>query len=127
MRCLEPARRSALCICRALSFNRVLMVTSRRSSWYMVPLQLVLCDQASAAASGTAREEAEAAAAAVLERVFKKEDFRRMEVRHILHLVQLLGSTSAVHGGVRRPACVSACALCACFQPSWSVCHLLPW
>lgn len=36
--------------------------------------------QAAEAGSGALREEAEAAAAAVLERVFDKSDFRRMEV-----------------------------------------------
>jgi MutL C terminal dimerisation domain len=44
--------------------------------------------QASAGASGADREATEAAAAAVLERVFRKEDFRRMEVRLQLRFLQ---------------------------------------
>lgn len=75
---LHSASRLVLARCRA-STNQI--VCLRMCSDCTCPAKgYLFVSQASAGASGAEREAMEAAAAAVLERVFRKEDFRRMEV-----------------------------------------------
>lgn len=62
--------------------------------------------QAAEAGSGAAREQAEAQAAAALERVFNKDDFRRMEVRRVEGFVRRLKSRMWRRMGALFPTCL---------------------